>query len=95
MYIILLRFSENKDLAPDHMDGHRAWLKQGFDTGMFQLAGTLKPGIGGGILAVADSLNAVSEFVEQDPFVVANVVTAEILEMEPARADERLNFLLT
>ncbi|WP_170427784.1 YciI family protein [Ruegeria arenilitoris] len=95
MYIILLRFSENKGLASDHMDGHRAWLKQGFATGMFLLAGTLKPGIGGGILAVADSLNAVSEFVDQDPFVVANVVTAEILEMEPARADKRLNFLLT
>ncbi|WP_170324841.1 YciI family protein [Ruegeria arenilitoris] len=95
MYIILLRFSENKNLASENMDGHRAWLKQGFDTGMFLLAGTLNPGIGGGILAVADSLNTVSEFVDQDPFVVANVVTAEILEMEPARADERLSFLLT
>ena len=95
MYIILLRFSENKNLAPDHLDGHRAWLKQGFDTGMFLLAGSLKPGVGGGILAVADSQDAMTHFVDQDPFVVANVVTAEVLELEPARADTRLNFLLT
>ena len=94
MYIILLRFSERKDHAPEYLDGHRAWLKQGFDTGMFLLAGSLKPGIGGGVLAVADSQEEVFDFVNQDPFVVANVVTAEILEMEPARADNRLNFLL-
>jgi hypothetical protein len=33
--------------------------------------------------------------VNDDPFVANDVVTAEILEITPAEADERLNFLLS
>jgi hypothetical protein len=32
--------------------------------------------------------------VSDDPFVAENVVTAEILDLAPAGADERLKFLL-
>jgi hypothetical protein len=32
--------------------------------------------------------------VNDDPFVVEDVVSAEILELAPSRADERLAFLL-
>jgi len=32
--------------------------------------------------------------VNRDPFVAAEVVTAEILEMAPSRVDERVQFLL-
>lgn len=95
MHIILLRFSKNKDKTSDHIEAHRQWLQKGFDDGLFLIAGTLKAGVGGGILAVSDNHDALVDFVHQDPFVIADVVTAEILEMEPARADERLNFLLS
>lgn len=94
MFIILLRFSENRAPAGDHMDGHRDWLKQGFDEGVFLLAGTLKQDQGGGILAQAGSRKEIAARVQADPFVVADVVTAEILELDPARADDRLSFLM-
>jgi hypothetical protein len=32
--------------------------------------------------------------VNLDPFVIGNIVTAEILELTPSKADERLQFLL-
>jgi len=32
--------------------------------------------------------------VDNDPFVIENVVSAEILEIAPAKADERQRFLL-
>jgi len=32
--------------------------------------------------------------VNGDPFVAENVVSAEILEITPSKADERLKFLL-
>jgi hypothetical protein len=32
--------------------------------------------------------------VNDDPFVVENVVSAEILEITPSRTDERLKFIL-
>jgi len=94
MFIVLLRFSENKAKAGQFLDGHKEWIKRGFDDGVFVLAGSLQPGLGGGILAHNASLPDLQSRVNADPFVVENVVKAEILEIAPAKADERLKFLL-
>ena len=75
MFVVLLRFSDNKGQASDFMEGHNEWIKRGFDDGVFLLVGGLQPSRGGGIVA-------------QD------VVSAEILEIKPAKADERLQFLV-
>lgn len=56
MFIVLLKFSKNRDQAGEFKEGHMKWLKQGFDA---------------------------------DPFVVEKIVTAEVLEIEPARVDQR------
>jgi uncharacterized protein YciI len=94
MFVVLLKFSGNKDLAGRFMDGHREWLKRGFDDGVFLLAGSLPPGLGGGIVAHNTSLSDLESRVNDDPFVAENVVRAEILEIAPSRTDERLAFLL-
>lgn len=51
MSIVLLKFSDNKANAGQFMEGHNAWLKRGFDEGVFLLAGTIQPKLGGGIIA--------------------------------------------
>jgi len=94
MFIVLLKFSDNKAAASEHMKGHKAWLKQGFDDGVFLLAGSLQPNLGGGILAYSASLSELQQRVNDDPFVAENVVNAEIMELAAAKADERLSFLL-
>lgn len=94
MFIVLLKFSGNKAKAGQFHDGHRAWLKLGFDEGVFLLAGSLQPNLGGGILAQASSLPDLQRRVDADPFVAEGVVTAEIVEIAPSRADDRLSFLL-
>jgi len=94
MFIVLLKFSDNKAAASEHMEGHKAWLKQGFDEGVFLLAGSLQPNLGGGILAHNASLSELQQRVNDDPFVAENVVNAEIIALAAAKADERLRFLL-
>lgn len=94
MFIVFLKFSVNRDKVPDFLEGHKAWLKRGFDEGAFLLAGSLQPGLGGGILAQADSRSELEARVQEDPFVAEQVVTAEITEMSPSKADPRLAFLL-
>jgi len=93
MFTVLLKFSDNKSQAGQFMDGHNEWLKRGFDDGVFVLAGSLQPSLGGGILAHNTSLGDLQRRVNDDPFVAQNVVAAEILEITPARTDERLAFL--
>ena len=94
MFIIFLKFSANRERAGEFMDGHNAWLKQGFDHGVFLLAGGLQPGLGGAVIAHDASREAIEARVEADPFVEHGVVDAEILEVAPGMADERLQFLL-
>ena len=95
MFVILLKFSDNKAEAGAHMDGHNKWLKAGFDDGIFLVAGSIKPGLGGAILAHNASAEAIEARVNNDPFVAQDVVSAEILEITAAKADQRLEFLLS
>ena len=94
MFIVLLKFSGNKGQAGQFMDGHNEWIKRGFDDGVFLLVGSLQPDLGGGIVAHNTSLADLQSRVNDDPFVAENVVSAEILEITPAKTDERLKFLL-
>ena len=93
MFIVLLKFSGNKGQASQFMDDHKEWIKRGFDDGVFLLVGSLQPGLGGGIVAHNTSLSDLQGRVDDDPFVVEHVVSAEILEIAPSRADERLKFI--
>ena len=94
MFIILLKFSDNKSQASQFMDGHKKWIKQGFDDSVFLMAGSLQPGLGGALLAHNSSRGDLEDRVNSDPFVAENVVSAEILEVSPAMMDEQLKTLL-
>jgi len=93
MFVVLLKFSNNKSRAGQFMEGHNAWIKRGFDDGVFLLAGGIQPKLGGGIFVHGTSLPELQARVNDDPFVVHEVVSAEILEITPGRTDKRLDFL--
>lgn len=94
MFLVLLRFANNKDNAGEHAAGHAEWIARGFDDGVFLMVGSLQPNLGGAILAHNTTRAAIEARVGQDPFVAEGVVTAEILQITPNRADKRLEFLL-
>ena len=77
MFVVLLRFADNKSAAADHMAAHRDWVQQGVDDGVFVLVGG----------------EETAQRVADDPFVVHGVVAAEIVEIEPSITDPRLTFL--
>jgi uncharacterized protein YciI len=93
MFVVVLKFSDNKSRASQLMEGHKEWIKRGFDDGVFLMTGSLQPNLGGGIVAHNTSLADLQGRVNADPFVAENVVSAEILEIAPSRTDERLAFL--
>lgn len=93
MYVVFLKFSENRHEAGQHMDGHAKWLQAGFDDGIFLMSGSLPPGDGGGILAFNTSRADLESRVNDDPFVIEGVVTPEIREISPSKTDDRLAFL--
>jgi uncharacterized protein YciI len=94
MFVIQLRFSTNKANAGQFMDGHNAWLRDGFARGVFLLAGTIQPKLGGAIVAHDVTLEQIQAIVKEDPFVAQGVVTADIIEITPSKAAPQLEFLL-
>jgi len=95
MYIVLLRFSDNKPQAAQYMQGHNDWIAKGFAEGVFLVSGSLQPNQGGAVIAHGITREDLEERLTRDPFVAENVVTAEILEITPAKASEQMQFLLT
>ncbi|QEL25634.1 hypothetical protein FQV39_25810 [Bosea sp. F3-2] len=95
MFVVALRFSANKAQAPALVEAHNEWIRRGFEDGVFLMTGSLKPGLGGMVLAHGVTRIDLETRVNSDPFVAENVVSAEILEIAPGRADERLAFLLS
>lgn len=93
VYAVLLTFAENRDESEKHKIGHRDWLTRGFDDGVFLLAGRLQPDRGGFLLCHSTNRADLDARLAADPFVAGKVVSAEILEVSPARADPRLGFL--
>ncbi len=94
MFIVFLKFAANKAQAGAFMQGHKEWLQQGFDEGVFLLAGSLQPNLGGGILVHNTDLDDLQQRLNNDPFVAEKVVEADIVEMTASKSDPRLEFLI-
>jgi uncharacterized protein YciI len=94
MFIVLLKFSDNKSRASEFMTSHNEWIQQGFDDGIFLMVASLDAGQGGAILTQPGNLEDLQDRLNQDPFVEENVVIPEVIQLTPNRTDERLNFLL-
>ncbi|MDG4718985.1 MULTISPECIES: YciI family protein [Thalassospira] len=94
MFTVFLKFGENRTLAPQFMDAHKAWIKKGLDDGVFMMVGSLQPNMGGAILAHGVTRDQIDARVNEDPFVVEGIVSAEIMEISPTFADTRLEFMM-
>jgi len=93
MFVVTLRFSANRMHASRWMEGHNAWIRRGFEDGVFLVTGSLSSGEGGAVMAHGISRDALQQRLRDDPFVAEGVVEADIIEIAPARLDERLAFL--
>ncbi len=94
MFIITLKLSNNKAQASQFMEGHNQWIDQGVNDGVFLLVGSLQPNLGGVVVAHNTSLSELETRVNNDPFVVEDIVSVEIIEVTPTKTDKRLSFLV-
>ncbi len=92
MHVILLKFGENKALAPKYMAEHKAWIAKGISDGVFQCVGSLDVG-GGFILAHGQNDEDLRKRVAADPFVEHGVVSAEVLQIDVNQAVPELSYL--
>lgn len=92
MVIVTLRLIDGSR-ARELMDAHNAWIRSGFDDGVFLAVGSLEGGPGGAILTHGESLADVERRVRADPFVVHGVAEPTLVAFSPSATDPRLDFL--
>lgn len=85
MFVVFLKFGQERAKAREFMDGHKRWIEQGFDDGVFLMTGSLGDGVGGALLAAGTTLEALHARVAEDPFVQQGVVQAEVHAITPGR----------
>lgn len=94
MFIVLLKFSDQRSRAAEWMQAHKAWLQKGFEDGVFLASGSLADRQGGCILAHDTDLINLRHRLTDDPFVANDVVRAEVIETTISQAHGSLAGLL-
>jgi uncharacterized protein YciI len=78
----LVPFEELSELVPKH----RAFLQNGYDAGSFLLSGPQIPARGGFLVARAESLAKLEEFLAEEPFTKAKKMRfSRITEFNPVQ----------
>jgi uncharacterized protein YciI len=96
MFIVLLKFSGQKDRAAALMPAHKEWLQRGFDDGVFLLTGSIQPGLGGTIIVHGPSradLDARLADAQRDAKETTARANAWRLEQALAMRDQALIFV--
>ncbi|WP_299770974.1 hypothetical protein [uncultured Pseudoteredinibacter sp.] len=94
IFVVVLRFAENRDLAIKYMSSHNDWITKGISEGKVLIVGGLESGNGGCIIARSSDRPSLDEFIQKDPFIENDIVSSEVIEFTPSLSSEGLNFLL-
>jgi uncharacterized protein YciI len=79
MFILSLTYIAPLEDADRHMEAHMAWVRTGYDNGMFLASGRKIPRTGGIILCTGER-KAIEEFCAADPFTIHAIAEYEITE---------------
>ena len=90
MFIVLLKFADQRSRAAEWMPAHKAWLQKGFDDGVFLASGSLADSQGGCILAHGTDLSSLQQRLADDPFVAHGVVGTEVIQATLSKAHAAL-----
>ncbi|MGD1325838.1 YciI family protein [Pandoraea pnomenusa] len=88
LFLILLDYLRPLSEVDTHMEAHRAFLNRHYAAGHFLLSGRKSPRTGGVILARANTLDEVTQWISEDPFRQAGVASYQIIAWEPTMAAE-------
>ena len=92
MFLLSLTYKVPNDEVDRHLDAHKAWLKEGYDAGLFMASGRKVPRTGGLILARGARAD-IDAMARRDPFHVNGVAEYFISEIDINMAADALESL--
>lgn len=85
MFIALLHYKVSRDILESYLPAHYEFLKEGYANNIFIASGRMYSGKGGVILSPLTRRAEFEQFLRQDPFVIHDLVTLEVIGFEPSR----------
>lgn len=82
-FIVEIIYKAPIDKINEVRDRHRAFLEIGYSKGIILMSGPQVPRTGGIIVARADSMEDLSEFLSDDPYRKEGVADYEFIEFTP------------
>ncbi|MGZ3305338.1 MAG: YciI family protein [Asticcacaulis sp.] len=80
MFLLSLTYKVPNDEVDRHLDAHKAWLKEGYEAGLFLASGRKVPRTGGMIFAKGRRAE-IDAMARKDPFYVNGVAEFTISEI--------------
>lgn len=84
IFIVTLTYVRPLEEVNKHLDAHRDWLVANTIAGRIAVAGPLEPRTGGLIVAHCASRAELDQMMADDPFVIDELVTVQVLCATPA-----------
>jgi uncharacterized protein YciI len=84
-FLILINYKVPFESFVTIVPEHRKYLQSGVESGLVLVSGPRVPRTGGLIVARAKTPSEIQEFIESDPYRLANVADYEVIEFSPGR----------
>jgi len=84
LFIVTLTYVRPLEEVNKQLDAHRDWLVANTVAGRIAVAGPLEPRTGGLIVAHCGSRAELDQLMAEDPFVIEELVSVEVLCSTPA-----------
>lgn len=94
MFVVTLSYIRPLHEADAHMDAHKAFLEEQYESGTFLMSGPKEPRTGGVILARAASLEELQHILARDPFQIHGIAAFEIVQFTARAAAPGLEHLI-
>jgi uncharacterized protein YciI len=85
VFVIELTYRAPLPAIDARMPAHMAFLRRHYASGHFLVSGRQIPRVGGIILAVAESRDAMEAIMRQDPFVADGLATFRVIEFRASQ----------
>ncbi|MBO9419513.1 hypothetical protein J7481_08395 [Labrenzia sp. R4_2] len=92
MFVVDLTYIGDLSKIDALLEPHQAFLKSGYDRGVFLASGPKEPRTGGVILARSDTRAELEKLIDQVPFKQEGVAEYRITEFNPVMKADGLSF---
>ncbi len=90
VFIVLMTYKKPLEIVDQYLLAHRAYLEEGYKKNYLLASGPRIPRIGGIVLSHLKNRAELMAFLAQDPFVLQEIASYEIIEFEAVKFQEVL-----